>query len=187
MQQTEQPQTGLAVVEAETPKLSLNQLLLKMTEVDDGMLELSLDDQIELIDAGKIKVDNYKYFIDKVDAQAELFKKWEREFREKKQVMENLSKRIKDHMIWSMNNNGFKKFTGERYVVTIRRAKSSVVVTSKPTPEMMLDFSDLIRTKYEWEKDKIATALKTGNEDVAQFASFKENYSAKFEVNKGID
>lgn len=166
---------------------TLHALLMALTQADDDMQEtLQLDQQSELIEAGRIKVDSYKYLLDKLEAQEAMLDKWVQEYLDARRAIQNNRKRLIEHLTFALRSNGFDKFTGNQYVVSLRKAPPSVEVKGEPTAGHKLKYSEFVRTKYEWDKTAIRDALKAGNESAAELAALKETVYPKFTVLKGI-
>jgi hypothetical protein len=87
--------TAQKLTEAEPPKPTLFGLLAALKAVDEDMIELNLDEQIDLIENGRVKVDSYKYVIDKLEVQAIFLKQREEEIVKARRTIENNIKRIK--------------------------------------------------------------------------------------------
>lgn len=165
---------------------TLAQLLDKMTAIDDGLLEIDLSDQIELMQEGKVKVDSYKYLVDKLEFQADLYKKWASEYLQAEKILRNKRKQILNHLLFSLQKSGFKKFTGNKYVVTIRKARPSVDIKSPASALMKVHYPDLVRSEYSWDKNEISNRLKSGDEKASEIASLKESYFAHFTLSKEV-
>lgn len=167
-------------------KPTLHNLLQMLLQVDEGMTEFSLDDQLDLLEAGKVKVDNYKYLIDHLESQAVLLKKWEDEYKTARQAVENNVKRLKNHMLFAMQANGFSMFTGNQYVVKLLKAAPAVEVKGEPTAAMKIKYDGFIKTSYEWDKKAIGAALKAGDPKAAELGSLRETVYPKFSIVKGV-
>lgn len=165
---------------------SLNKLLMALTEVDNSIADVDYEVQADLFDKGKIKVDSYKYLIDKLDAQAEYFERREKEYYEAKKHCQNASRRLKDQLTFALQNNGWEKFTGHEYVVALRKSKPSVVLKAEATPKLRLKYPELIETEYKWKKTAVGDLLRTQpDHDIAELASLKESVHVRFSLNKG--
>lgn len=169
----------------EPPKPTLNSLLASLKAVDDEMIEVSLDEQLDLIENGRIKVDNYKYILDKLEVQAIFLEKRREEIQKSLQVINNNIKRIKEHLIYALRSNGFEKFTGHEYVVSVRKAAPAVEVKAEPTVAMKIKYPDYIKTKYEWDKTALKEAVKRGDDpELAELAGLRETFYPKFSIVK---
>lgn len=178
------PETSTALTVAEPVKPTLWGLLSALKAVDDEMIEINLDEQIDLIENGKVKVDSYKYVLDKLEVQSIYLKKREEEVEKARKAIEANIKRIKEHLIKSLRENGFDKFTGNEYVVKLQRAAPAVEIKAEPTAALKIRYPDLIRTKYEWDKTAVKDRLKEGDPAVAELAGVRETFYAKFSLVK---
>lgn len=167
---------------------TLNALLMALTEADNALEEIDLDQQIDLLESGKVKVDSYKYVIDKLEQQERYLFEREKEYAAAKKQVQNAQKRIKEHLVFVLQNNGFEKFTGHEYTVSLRKARPSVIIKADANASLKMKFRDLIETKYEWKKSAVYDLLSKGeNPDLEEFASIKESVHARFAVNKERD
>lgn len=167
------------------PRPTLRQLLAQLQALDDDMIQLSLEDQTELIEAGRVKVDNYKYIIDKLDAQAAYLKAREDEYAQARRVVENNLRRIRDNLVRSMQTFGFDQFAGQTFTVRLAKAPPSVEVSGDCDAAMKIRWPDYVRVKYEWDKTALRDALKSGSDpDVTNVAALKENVYPRFSVIK---
>ncbi len=171
-------------MDEEKPK-SLHSLLLALQAADEEMEEIDLSLQIDLMDGAKIKVDNYKYIIDKLETHEAFLKKREDEYAKARRAIQSQVKRIKEHLLFALQSNHFEKFTGFEYVVSQQKAPPSVSLkVSEPTISHAIHFAEFVRTSYDWDKIAIKAALKEGNETVANIAEMKENIYPRFTLNR---
>lgn len=165
---------------------TLNELLALLTEADNAFLTLSLDEHADLIEAGRVKVDNYKYLIDKMKSQEELLDKWMEEYAAAKRTVFNNRRRLTEHLLYVLRSHGFDKFTGNRFVVKIQKSKPAVQMTVEPNDLLKLRYPDIIRTKYEWDKVKVYELLKSGDEKLCELGTLKESIYPSFSIIKDV-
>jgi len=177
------PETSTALAVAEPAKPTLFNLLSALKAVDEEMIELNLDEQIDLIENGRVKVDSYKYVLDKLEVQAEFLARREKEINKAKKAIEANIKRVKEHLVKSMQDNGFDKFTGNEYVVSLRKnGRPAVDIKAEATAAMKIKYPDLIKTEYSWVSDAVRAKLKEGDHEIMALAGFKQTYSAIFSL-----
>lgn len=166
------------------PKMSLAEILGLMQAADEGMVLLSLEEMGELADKLEDKVDGYKEYIDKCEAEVERLDKRVKMFAKTKSAIakkvENLHKLLAFHMA----KNSFKFMRGHDWKVVLTHS-NSVEVKPDPTPDLYLEYPNFIRMKYEWNKVALSAALKAGDEKAAQIAERVEKINCKFDVNRG--
>lgn len=175
-----------AVHTVELPKNTLESLLSRLTAIDDELIDLDLDEQVELMEQGKVKVDNYKYIVDRMDAQADLYKKWAEEHSKAEKALRIKRKQLLNHLLFSLQKNGFQKFTGNKYQVTIRKARPAVELKVGASALLKIRHPELIKTAYSWDKTEIGKRLKEGDESLAEIAALKETHFAHFSIAKEL-
>jgi hypothetical protein len=164
---------------------SLYQLLLALQAVDDLTENIDLSAQVDLMDGAKVKVDNYKYLLDKLEAQEFYLSAREKEYSTAKKTIQTNIKRIREHLIFAMNATGFEKFTGNEYAVTLQKGKGSVhLKMGEPDVMKAIHYSNFVRTEYSWDKTAIQKALADGNAMAKEIAEIKINTFPKFSVLK---
>jgi hypothetical protein len=162
--------------------MSLPNILSLMTQVDEGMINASVEDMTALMEKAELKVDSYKYIIDKFESESERLANKIKDFQASKKVIDSKVERIKSLLVFSMQKNSFTKFNGEEYKVRLQASKS-VAVKREPAAMDMVESPEFVRVKYEWVKPEIKKALDSGKE--ISFAEFKESLAPIFTVNKG--
>lgn len=178
----------LEPIKEEPRHSSLNQLLMKLTEADDELAEFDFTKEQDLIEQGRVKIDNYKFILDKLDALEAVYEKWIREYTVAKKSVAANRDRLAKHLVWTMQQNGFDKFAGHRYQVSVQRASPAVELKiSEPNLQHKIMYPDYIRVKYEWDKAAIRDALKAGSEDAEKIAQLKDSFYAKFSVRKELE
>lgn len=165
---------------------TFHQLLMALQSADDAIESVDLDKQIDLLEGAKIKVDNYKYLIDKLELQSEYLLAREQEFAAAKTSVKKNVARLKEHLIFALQANQFEKFTGHEYVVRQAKAAPSLdIKASEPTLSHAIKYPDYVRTSYNWDKKSLLEALKLGEDPGAQLiAGLKQTVYIKFSVNK---
>lgn len=166
---------------------SFHQLLLSLQTADEAMETVDLDAQLDLLEAGKIKVDNYKYILDKLELQAEYLHLKEQEYAAAKTSVKKNIERLKKHLLFALQSNDFEKFTGHQYVV--RQAKSAPSLelkASEPTLNHAIKYPNFVRTSYDWDKKALINALKAGDSSAELIADIKHTVYIKFTVNKEV-
>lgn len=164
---------------------TLNQLLIALSNADEELSEFDPNQQLDLMEAGKVKVDNYKYILDKLEAQEFYLSAREKEFTAARKAIQSHIRKLKDNLLFALQNNGFEKFTGHQFIVSKRRAAPAVEIIAggDPTALHMMKFSDYIRIKYEWNKEAIR--LNIGKDPlVDELATMRETYYTRFSPNK---
>lgn len=165
---------------------TLSQLLHALTEADNAFVTLSLEEHIDLMEAGRVKVDNYKYLLDKMKSQEEILDKWVDEYTAAKRIVANNRRRLQEHLVYVMKSSGFEMFTGHRFRVKIQKSKPAVQMAIEPNDLLKLKFPEIIRTKYEWDKVKVYELLKSGDEKISELGTLKESLYPSFSIVKDV-
>ncbi len=164
---------------------SLYQLLLALQSADNSCENLDLSAQIDLMDGAKIKVDNYKYILDKLESHEFYLSQREKEYTAAKKTIQANIKRLREQLLFALQANGFERFTGNQYVVTQQKAKASVSLKlGEPDVFKALTYGDFVRTEYVWDKAAISKALAEDNPQAREIAELKQTIFPKFLINK---
>jgi hypothetical protein len=145
----------------------LHKLLRALKEADDCIDNINWDEQDALMEAGKLKVDSYKYIHDKLTLQLEHFSDLVKRFTEaKKSAKSNLDGFMR-HLQWAMETNGFEMFTGQEYLVRLRSDEyCEIKEDMECLPKHKIMYGDFVRIKYEWSKTAITKALESDDPDL---------------------
>ena len=166
------------------PKMTLPEILGLMQAADEGMRNLSMD-EMELL-AGKLedKVDAYKTYIEGCEKEAERLSARIKDFQAARRGIENRGDNLKKLLAFHMKAQGFPFLRGRDYKAVLGSSKS-VHVKAEALPALFLQWGHYMRISYEWDKPKIAAAIKAGNPLVNEIAETEESFNCKFVVNKG--
>jgi glutamyl-tRNA reductase len=174
---------------------TLNELLRALCLIDEAMLDVDLNAAPDLLAEGKVKIDNYKYLIDEMDLRRESMKRKREEYAKAEKTLENQIKRLKEHLIYAMQANGFEKFSGNEYKCWVQYSESVKLSLSEPNAQLKIHYPDLIKTSYEWKLTPIKQILKKDPasldesdrslaEKVREFATITKTPSVRFSVLK---
>jgi len=174
---------------------TLNELLQALCLADEAMLEVNLDDDPDLLEQGKVKIDSYKYLMDRMETISDELKRKENEYKTARKTIDNQRERLESHLMFAMENNGFEKFVGHQYKVRMQYSEYVDLKLSEPAAHHSIHFHDLIKTTYEWKKTDIKRILKSAPESetdkamaekVREFASIAKRPGIRFSVLKDI-
>lgn len=177
---------------------SLNELLQALCLADEAMLEIDLDEAPDLLEQGKVKIDSYKFILDRMESIAEELKRKENEYKTARKSVESQRERLMGHLMYALETNGFEKFTGHQYKVRLQYSEFVDLKLSEPGAHHKIHFPDLIKTTYEWRKSDIKRLLKTDvekldseadktmAEKVREFASIGKRPGIRFSVLKDL-
>lgn len=175
---------------------TLNELLRALCLIDEALLDVDLNAAPDLMEQGKVKIDNYKYLIDEIEMRQEHMKRKKDEYAKAEATLKNQARRLKEHLVYAMQTNGFEKFTGNEYKCWVQYSESVELKLSEPGPHHKIHFPSLIKTTYEWKKTDIKRILKTDieklesesdkamAEKVREFASIARTPGVRFSVLK---
>jgi hypothetical protein len=165
----------------------LHQLLRALNEADDALYAINWDEQDALMEAGKLKVDSYKYIHDKLTLQLQHFDDLVKRFTaQKKSVQSNLDSFMR-HLKWAMESNGFQMFTGNEYLIKMRADEYCEIKEGMEClPKHRVIYGDLVRVKYEWSKTAITKALESSDPELKakaeQIASIGVRVKPEFDI-----
>jgi hypothetical protein len=159
-------------------------LLQRLNAVDQSFQDIGLDDEIDLLNKGKIKIDAYKFILDKLAAQLWYLDQRLDEYQKAKKTVNNAQSRVKSRLLEALEANEFTKFTGNQWIVSVRKASPSVEIsgTGEIDVSLKIKHPDLIKTTYTPDKTAIKKALQAGEE--LGWASLKEANYIAFTINK---
>ena len=193
------PESEQAELPARTivkPK-TLNEILRSLVLIDEAMMEVDLSEAPDLMENGKVKIDNYKYLIDEMELRREHMTLKKQEYAKAEKTLDNQIRRLKEHLVYAMTANGFEKFTGNEYKCWVQYSESVELKLTEPGPHHKIHFPSLIKTTYAWKKDDIKRMLKADiasldekdratAEELRQVARIAKNPSIRFSVMKDV-
>lgn len=158
-------------------------LLQRLNAVDQCFDGLDLDDSIDLLNKGKVKIDAYKFILDKLSAQLWYLDQRLEEYAKARKTIDNAQKQIKSRLLSALEANEFTKFTGHQWAVSVRKSNSvEISGTGQIDHALKEKHPDLIKTTYTADKTAIKKALQSG-EDLG-WAKLKETNYVTFTINK---
>lgn len=177
---------------------TLNELLHALCMADEMLLDVNLDEVPDLLEQGKVKIDSYKYIMDRMESMIVEMDRKETEYASAKSTLKRQLKRLKEHLAFALINNGFEKFTGNQYKCWVQYSESVDLKLSEPGAHHKIHFPNLIKTTYEWKKTDIKRILKLDPEKiedasdrqlaekVREFASIAKRPGVRFSVLKDL-
>lgn len=172
-------------------KITLPQLLELMRKMDDGLIELSVEDMETLGRKAKIKVDHYKYFMDKCDAEAARLEKMIKDFTARKKSIENKKKGAEFILMTRTKAEDLDGMAGDEYSFKIKVLKQNKCILNKgfekPDQAAFLEHSDFIGCKYSWKLDPLKKELKAGNTDLQKIAKLIDTESLAWQPTSNIE
>ena len=139
---------------------TLDGLLKALTAIDEAMHDIDFDDQAALMEDGQIKVDNYKFLKDKLDAMLGDLKNKESEYSKARKSIERQIEKLMSNMAKTMIGNGFEQFTGKQCKAVVRYYESVSMRVETPEDRHMMEYPEFIKTTYSWKKKELTPLLK---------------------------
>lgn len=160
------------------------------------MFSQSLKDLLFILDQEKIpesdaeliksaiiqKVDNCAIVEREMEDEVKRLRSIAREFGEAAKAAENRLARFMEYVRWAMEQNGFEKLPGEKFLCEIRENPARVMIEHEPTSFDAEAYPDLVRLKYEWDKNAIKASI---HERDIPFARLVREKRAVFGINRG--
>jgi len=141
--------------------MKLVEMLNKVQELDDALLEIPEELAVDLKD----KVDAYVSMMDRLEDDAEKFKKISDFFKAKQKQRESELERFKAYTQKSMESFGWDQLNGEKRKLKIV-AQKRFTILREPTLEDFKANPDLvdetISVVHSWNKDKLKAAFESG-------------------------
>jgi len=153
--------------------------------IDQEVIEANLDQQIDLMNDGKAKVDGLKHVLDRLKVMATYFGGMKDEYAAKEKAINTKIESLHKYIIHSLQTNNFEKFTGNEFTVKLKKnpASCSITGTKKPTVDHKIKYDEFVRTSYEWNLDVIKDALKSGDPLAQEIATLKHGTKVEFSIN----
>lgn len=167
----------------------LYKLLRALKEADDCIENINWDEQDALMEAGKLKVDSYKYIHDKLSLQLDHFTDLVKRFTEaKKSAQSNLNGFMR-HLQWAMETNGFEMFKGNEYQVRLKPSEFCEIKDNMEClPKHKIMYGDFVKIEYKWSKTAITKALESNDPELRakaeQLASIGVRHKPEFSIIK---
>jgi len=163
---------------------SLNDLLMLLNQVDDGMVMLSGEDMQTAIGDIKDKVDDLNYVKDKMESEIARLKGLEVEVKTKRQGIENSLKRLKEYVTYSLRNSETEILHGETHTLRVRKTKSEKL----KNVVLDLDMVSYLERKYTgsvaYKLNSSILKPQLEDSDKEKFYERTESYTTSFKVRK---
>ena len=163
-------------------KLNLQQLLAKLADYDNELIDFNPEDHKETYDLLRGKIDAIGYVKDEIETRIEHHKKIMAQHSEIKASLERSLERLKSWCLLAMKSTNTKTESGEVRSLTV--CKSQKVVMKHP--ENMIDsatfakYSEAIKRSFSWDK----MVIKANIEAYAEIAHIEPMEYIKFMVKK---
>jgi len=168
-------------------KMTLGELLHAFEMVDNGLASITPEQLEAMSSKAAMKVDDYKYFMEKCEGEVDRLKKRIEEFQKTKKTIENTQRRLKEIMVFHMKENNFDKLVGNDFKVNLQSTTKATWKTPEPSEAQRISLSNYVRVKYEWDKKAIENELKNGDKEKFKgIAELGKTYYPKFYVQKRI-
>lgn len=173
--------------ESTKPKKNLSEILSLMRASDEGMLDLSPEEMLQLGADGEVKVDGYYHMITKYLSESARLASIAKNFANAAAAHAAQADRMKNALCYHMRENGYASLPGQDWKVSLRASQKVAMKIPVPVPtaEQALQYADYVRVKYEWNKVALKTGLEFGDEIAIKVACLEESYWPDFDV-KGL-
>lgn len=162
------------------PKMTMREILQLMQAADEGLLSLDIDEMRELAKSAQVKVDNYRLFISKLEAEAARLEAEAEPTLRAAKTLRRKAASIENLLTWHLREHGMTSMPGEKSRVLLKTSQS-VKVRPEADPGAYVRYADYMRLKYEWDKNKLTAALKADEAAAKEIAEFEVSYKIKFE------
>ena len=163
-------------------KTTLQEYLNLISDIEEGLIEITPEKLDIVFDGLKHKIDGYVELIEYMQERSNALKDRAKKIQEKAKALENAEKRIRAYIAFLLDVNEAPEIYGHNYKVGVRRSYQ-VVMKQEPTEENQAKYPELMRQKiiYEWDKSRIKEILKTGSLPIAEL---KENLTTRIGIRK---
>lgn len=141
--------------------MKLTDMLMKFEELEESLLEIPAELAVDLKD----KVDSYCFAMDRIESDAERFKKLADFFREKAKQRENELERFKEYTLNSMKAFGWDTLQGEKRKLKVVNQKRFAILrdpTKEDRENLPSCVHETLTIEYKWDKDKLREAFESG-------------------------
>lgn len=146
---------------SETP---LHKLLSMLQETETHIDGIDWTRQDPLMEAGKIKVDSYKFIHDKLSAQLLYFDQLATYYKQAKDSAQSQLKGFEDHLKFVMDTQRLEKVEGKDFAIVMHES-SFCDVNAECLPRHRVIYGDKwVKVKYSWALTPIREAL-DGDDD----------------------
>jgi len=182
-------------------KMSFPQILEAQRMLDDGLLDLTMEEMGDLGTLGKDKIDGYKARINHIESRLSHFKKEKDEIDQIISTLNSKKKEITDMLLMFLKSDappveegeedpGIERF-GFRYKVQVVVTKANKLVPKRaPGPKDFINIGfGFVKKAYSWDAKAIKSDLKSKepNKVLAELFTLEDSQSIKFYPLKGID
>jgi len=163
-------------------KTTLQEYLNLISDIEDGLIEITPEKLGIVFNGLKQKIDGYVELIEYMQERSVALKQRAQKIQEKAKSLENAEKRIRSYIAFLLDINETPELYGKTYKVGVRRSYQ-VEMKEKPTEENQAKYPELMRQKilYEWDKAQIKTILQSGPLPIAEL---KENLTTRIGIRK---
>ena len=176
----------------QTPKATrtFTELISHLDQSDGSMASLSQEDLENLIGDVSTKVDSLADVLTRMKSEQQRLADIANEFTEKKRVIANAEKRLKDYIIFSMKKAKFDKLPGNRYTLSFRKR-----VTIKPADreigsETYMDLNarldGVVKRSYSFDSAKFKELCNDSPDVLEKYGQLLMIEYPQFTVKKGI-
>ena len=141
--------------------MKLTEMLQTVATLDEQALEIPEELALDLKD----KVDSYVSVMDRLELDAEHYRKLSAYFREKAKARENELERFKDYTKRSMEAFSWDELKGNlRKLKLVNQKRFSILRDANATDYENNPFlvKQIVTVEYEWNKDELKHAHETG-------------------------
>jgi hypothetical protein len=135
-------------------EFSLNDLMTRLEQ--DYLTQEEADDLYRLIAA---KVDGCAEFVSKLDFEAKRLKGVAKEFSEAAKAEEAKLERFRKYVVFCLGKAGDDRIDGERFTLKLKENPGRLELSEEPDPADATAWPELVRIKYEWDKEAIKRKL----------------------------
>lgn len=171
--------------ETEAKPDTLFSLLTDLENADSGLVEFNPEEHREKLLGAELKIDAYKYVLNKYESRIEEIAKEIAELTAVKRSLESKSTAMKSMVLWIFKQKQLEKFPGVKYVAQVI-SKKKIVIKTQPDARLYLDFPTLIRREYSWEKREFDKLFATVPQ-LKELATEETTDYIKFNLKKGIE
>lgn len=163
---------------------TLAEILGWLDAVDQGLIAATPEDQAHVGALLVAKIDNTKGVLDELEFQEKRLRAAAKELSEGARQVAAKAERLREHMAFHMQANGFAQLPGECWKARLSTGLS-VETKREPTVDDLGTHEPFVRVKYEWKKTELKKALEALDPAAMEVAELVPSASVSIVVNKG--
>lgn len=161
-------------------------LLTYLERSDQELIAFDVDLHKEALERAQLKVDNWKYILNRYESRISEIQREIDELVAVKKLLQQNESAAKRFLLWVLKAKSVDKFKGKRWLLNLRQRKK-ITAMKEPDTDAMLNFPELVKIGYSWDKKAFDEAFKKNPESLAAYGKEDITEYIDFRLVKGIE